>query len=37
MKHSDMKSSSGAEVAHSVEEVVEKVVSYLSSLTGDAG
>ncbi len=37
VEHSDMKSSSEAETAHSVEEAVEKVVAYLTILKGNAG
>jgi len=37
IEHSNMKSSSDAETAHSVEEAVEKVVSYLTSLKDHAG
>ena len=37
VEHSDMKSSSEAETARSVEEAVDKVVAYLTSLKGNAG
>lgn len=37
VEHSDMKSSSEAETARSVEEAVEKVVAYLTSLKGNPG
>jgi hypothetical protein len=37
VEHSDMKSSSEAETARTIEDAVEKVVAYLTSLRGGAG
>ena len=37
VEHCDMKASTDAESARSIEEAVEKVVAYLASLTGVAG